>query len=113
VQPPRQQQGAPTTVRCGGPPLTAVKLLRSVNSAAGSSLANRLETQMWAGRPCIPAVCRDEWMRQRIKALKLLVPPGRDSAVTLSDESGHVIQRDQPSLVASAIRGVLALSSAR
>jgi hypothetical protein len=46
-------------------------------------LANRLETQMWAGRPCVPAVCRDEWMRQRIRALKLLTPPGRDSAVTL------------------------------
>jgi pimeloyl-ACP methyl ester carboxylesterase len=76
-------------------------------------LANRLETQMWAGRPCVPAVCRDEWMRQRIKALKLLAPPGRDSAVTLSDESGHVIQRDQPSLVVSAVRRVLALRSAR
>jgi hypothetical protein len=58
-------------------------------------------------------VCRDEWMRQRIRALKLLAPPGRDSAVTLSDESGHVIQRDQPSLVVSAIRRVLALRSGR
>ena len=76
-------------------------------------LANRLETQMWAGRPCVPVVCRDEYMRQRIKALKLLAPPGPDSALTLSDESGHVIQRDQPFLVASAIRRVLALRSAR
>ena len=42
-------------------------------------LANRFETQMWAGRPCVPVVC----------------------------------QRDQPFLVVSAIRRVLALRSAR
>jgi pimeloyl-ACP methyl ester carboxylesterase len=76
-------------------------------------LANRLDTEMWSGRPCVPIVCRDAWMAQRIKALQLLAPPGPNSTVTLSEESGHAIQRDQPSLVVSAIRRVLALRSGR
>lgn len=76
-------------------------------------LANRLDAQTWAGRPCTPVVCRDEWMRQRIEAVKLLAPPGPGAVVTLADDSGHEIQRDQPALVVAAIRRVLAVGRAR
>jgi hypothetical protein len=76
-------------------------------------LANRLDPQMWAGHPCAPAACRDAWMRQRLEALKLLAPPGPNSTVTLSDETGHAIQHEQPSLGVSAIRRVVAQRPAR
>jgi pimeloyl-ACP methyl ester carboxylesterase len=71
-------------------------------------VSNRLHPDVWQGRPCEPAVCHDQWMRQRVRALTLLGPQGPETEITLTDLSGHDIQREQPSLVVSAIRRVVA-----
>jgi pimeloyl-ACP methyl ester carboxylesterase len=70
-------------------------------------VSNRLHPEVWQGRPCEPAVCHDQWMRQRVSALKRLGPEGSETEMTLTDRSGHEIQREQPSLVVSAIRRVV------
>ena len=77
-------------------------------------LANRLEAQMWAGRPCVPAACRDAWMARRIRSAEAAgaswarMPRSRSQT-----RAGHAIQSDQPSLVVSAVRRVLAHRSGR
>jgi pimeloyl-ACP methyl ester carboxylesterase len=76
-------------------------------------VSNRLDPQMWQGRPCEPAACRDHWMRQRVEALRLLAPSNGDTVVTLADRSGHEIQRDEPRLVVSAIERVVSAQSPR
>jgi hypothetical protein len=76
-------------------------------------VSNRLDPQMWQGRPCEPAACHEHWMRQRVQALRLLAPVGGETVVTLADRSGHEIQRDEPALVVSTIRRVVSAQSAR
>jgi pimeloyl-ACP methyl ester carboxylesterase len=76
-------------------------------------VSNRVDPQIWQGRPCEPAACHEHWMRQRIEALRLLAPTGADTVVTLAERSGHEIQRDEPALVVSAIRRVVSAQSAR
>ena len=76
-------------------------------------VSNRLNPQIWQGRPCEPAACHEHWIRQRVEALTLLAPAGGDTVVTLADRSGHEIQRDEPALVVSAIRRVVSARSAR
>jgi len=76
-------------------------------------VSNRLDPQMWQGRPCEPAVCHAQWMRVRVQALKSLAPAGDEASVTLANSSGHEIQRDEPALVISAIRRVVSAQSRR
>lgn len=76
-------------------------------------VANRLHPQVWQGRPCEPAACHEHWIRQRIQALRLLAAAGVDTVVTLADNSGHEIHRDDPALVVSEIRRVVLSHHAR
>jgi pimeloyl-ACP methyl ester carboxylesterase len=76
-------------------------------------VSNRLEPQMWQGRPCQPDACREHWMRERVKALRTLAPAGAGTVVTLADMSGHEIQKDEPALVVSAIRRVVEAQPSR
>ena len=76
-------------------------------------VSNRLEPQMWQGRPCQPAACREHWMRERVKALRSLAADAADTVVTLADMSGHEIQMDEPALVVSAIRRVVGAQPTR
>jgi pimeloyl-ACP methyl ester carboxylesterase len=70
-------------------------------------VSNRLDPQMWQGRPCEPAACHEHWVRARVQALSILAPVGGETVVTLADRSGHEIQNDEPALVVSAIRRVV------
>ena len=76
-------------------------------------VSNRLDPQMWQGRPCQPAACHEHWVRARVQALKSLAPVGGETVVTLADRSGHEIQRDEPALIVSAIRRVVSAQSRR
>jgi pimeloyl-ACP methyl ester carboxylesterase len=76
-------------------------------------VSNRLDPQLWQGRPCEPAACHEHWMRARVQALTSLAPVGGETVVTLADRSGHEIQRDEPALIVSAIRRVVSDQSRR
>ena len=75
-------------------------------------VSNRLDPQVWAGRPCEPAACHAHWLRQRLAALTRLAPASSQTSVTLT-EAGHDIQHEEPSLVVDAIRRVLAAAKPR
>ena len=75
-------------------------------------VSNRLDPQVWAGRPCEPSDCHAHWMRQRLAALSRLAPAGHQTTVTLA-EAGHEIQREAPAMVVDAIRRVVATSKPR
>jgi peptidoglycan/xylan/chitin deacetylase (PgdA/CDA1 family) len=71
-------------------------------------MAGRYQPEIWSQRPCAPRDCHDRWLRFRRKWLEELVPEGAAGAVTIAARAGHEIQTEEPAVVVSAIRRVLA-----
>jgi pimeloyl-ACP methyl ester carboxylesterase len=71
----------------------------------------RFDPSPWAGEPCPPRQCHDEWVRLRIGWLGRLARETGDGTFTLTTSRGHDLPGEDPDLVVWAIERVL--SSAR
>jgi hypothetical protein len=71
-------------------------------------LATKFEPQLWANRPCEPRRCHDLRQAFRQEWVKPMVPDPRRGRVVLDPQSGHDVPNDNPSIIISELRRVLA-----
>jgi pimeloyl-ACP methyl ester carboxylesterase len=71
-------------------------------------LSGRFDPAQFAGRPCEPRACHRTWLEFRRKWIRPLLAASRQPTLLVDEESGHIIQRDNPTLVAAEIRKLLA-----
>jgi pimeloyl-ACP methyl ester carboxylesterase len=76
-------------------------------------IGGRFQPEIWTQRPCEPRECHNHWLQFRKKWLEELLPEVGEGTVTIAAGAGHEVQTDDPALVVSAIRRVLAAVGAR
>lgn len=66
-----------------------------------------------AKSPCKPQVCEDAIVRWRIKWLREMMVGSTDATLTVSTALNHYMHREDPELILSGIRRVIAVAAKR